>query len=101
MKKYHYLLNIPSNISITDESIIKIEQTNLIDKTFDYFYQNPTDSFINLLDKYCVKDDSSLKKLILTISTNIDKLINRDEYIQNIKEKFFSEENLNNICHFN
>ena len=38
VKKYNYLLNLPKNIDITDNSILTIEKQKLMDSIFDDYY---------------------------------------------------------------
>lgn len=97
VKKYHYLLNISSDIGITDESIVRIEQKKILDQIFEDFYQRENEDFINLVNTYCVKNDKKLREIILKICNKIDSYINKNEYIKFIKENLFSEENINNI----
>ena len=97
VKKYHYLLNISSNIGITDESIVKIQEKKILDSVFEDFYAKEDKEFINFISKYCVKNDKSLRQLILKICNRIDSLITKEEYIKFIKEDLFSDKNINNI----
>ena len=94
LKKYHYLLNISPNISISDESLVTIEENRIIDEIFENRYKNHDKDFEELIQKYCVKSDNVLRKNILKISKNINNLISKEEYINNIKSNFFSEENI-------
>lgn len=54
VKKYHYLLNIPKNVSITDESIIKLQEKRIMNEIFEEMYSNPSDIFTSLIKKYCI-----------------------------------------------
>ena len=54
VKKYHYLLNISSNIGITDESIVKIQEKKILDSVFEDFYAKEDKEFINFISKYCL-----------------------------------------------
>jgi ATP-dependent helicase/nuclease subunit A len=49
VKKYHYLLNIPKDIGITDESIIKIQEKIIMDEVFDSMYEKPSEIFTSLI----------------------------------------------------
>ena len=62
VKKYHYLLNIPKSVDITDESIINLQEQRIMDEIFEEMYQNPSDIFTSLIKKYCIK-----KKVIFHI----------------------------------
>lgn len=97
VKKYHYLLNISSNVVITDESIVKLEQKKILDNIFEELYKEKNENFINLIKKYCVKNDKSLKTNILSLCNKISDYIDRDEFIDNIINNFYEEDNVNNL----
>ena len=97
VKKYHYLLNISSSIAITDESIVKLEQKKILDNIFEKFYKEKNENFINLIKKYCIKNDKSLKSNILSLCNKISDYIDRDEFIDNVINNFYEEENVNNL----
>lgn len=97
VKKYHYLLNISSNIAITDESIVKLEQKKILDNIFEELYKEKNENFINLIKKYCIKNDKSLKSNILSLCNKISDYIDRDEFIDNVINNFYEEENVNNL----
>ncbi|MCF7626063.1 UvrD-helicase domain-containing protein [Holdemanella sp. SCCA2] len=97
VKKYHYLLNISSNIAITDESIVKLEQKKILDNIFEELYKEKNENFINLIKKYCVKNDKSLKTNILSLCNKISDYIDRDEFIDNVINNFYEESNVNNL----
>ena len=97
VKKYHYLLNISSNIAITDESIVKLEQKKILDNIFEELYKEKNENFINLIKKYCIKNDKSLKSNILSLCNKISDYIDRDEFIDNIINNFYEESNVNNL----
>ena len=97
VKKYHYLLNISSDVGITDESIVKIQESKILDSIFNDLYASENANFLKLVDANCIKNDKSLKKLVLKICNKIDSMIKKDEYIKFIKEDFFTEEHFNKI----
>ena len=96
-KKYHYLLGISSDISISDESLVILEEKKIIDKVFDEFYLSKNDEFESLIRDYCVKNDKHLKENVLKIANSINERIDREEYLEFIKNEFFSEEYINNL----
>ena len=97
VKKYHYLLNISKDIGITDESIIKIQESKIMDDVFDSFYLKKDDDFNSLIKKYCIKNDDMLKELILNLARSIDNDINSEEFINNIKNNYYKDENINRL----
>ena len=97
VKKYHYLLNISSNIAITDESIVKLEQKKILDNIFEELYKEKNENFINLIKKYCIKNDKSLKVNILSLCNKISDYIDRDDFIDDVINNFYEEKNVNNL----
>ncbi len=91
VKKYHYLLNISNDIGISDASIIDMQKIKIMDEVFDQYYENPSASFSKLIYDFCVKDDKDLKDAILKIATKIDAFPNRDEYVENYMNNYFSQ----------
>ncbi len=97
VKKYHYLLNISNNISISEKSIIDMKQEELLEEVFNEFYENRTEEFSRLIKDFCVKDDLLLKTSILRIASKIDAKPDREEYIDNYLTNFTNEEYLKTI----
>ncbi|HAB66034.1 MAG TPA: hypothetical protein DCE23_01570, partial [Firmicutes bacterium] len=94
VKKYHYLLNISNDISISDSSIIAMKKNNILDEIFDEYYQSDNESFKKLIYDFCVKDDSEIKKQILSISDKIDGRPDRDEYLKNYMSTYFNDNHI-------
>ena len=97
LKKYHYVLNISNNISITEEAIVKIEEKKIIDNIFEELYEEKNEKFLNLINNYCVKNDRRFRENILGIASKINSNINKDEYINYIRNDYFSDSNLSKI----
>ena len=95
VKKYHYLLNIPKDISIVDSGLIKIYIHKLIDKVFDLRYGDS--KFDKMIDQYCLKDDKLLKEFIYNIYDNFSLLIDPDEHIDGYIDKYYNEEFINSL----
>ncbi len=97
VKKYHYLLNISSNISICDESIIRIKEEEIINDIFEQLYGEHNNDFESLIDKFCLKNDNTLRSNIQSIASKISNMVNYKEYIDYIRNSFYSEDSINNI----
>lgn len=97
VKKYHYLLNISNTIGISDASIIDMQKIKIMDGVFDKYYENSEEKFSKLIYDFCVKDDTDLKKAILKIATKIDGFPNREEYLKNYMETFFSSQHITEL----
>ena len=92
VKKYHYLLNVSKNVNVIEEDILKIKRKEMLDEIFENRYLND-DKFIKLITDFCVKDDKDIRNQILTISSKLDMLPNKKEYLENYN--YFTEENIN------
>ena len=92
VKKYHYLLNISNDIKITDESLVTLEKNKIIDSIFEELYKENNSDFESLIKDYCVKNDKVLRENILNIADKVNDKINKNEYLDFIKEYFFTDE---------
>ena len=97
LKKYHYLLNVSNNISITDESIVLIEEEKILNQIFEELYESRKPEFINLINKTSVKNDNRIRENILKVALKINSDIRKDEYIKYIRDEYFSDENIKRI----
>ncbi len=97
VKKYHYLLNISQNVGITDESIIKIQETKIMDEVFEEFYDKKEENFCSLIKKYCIKNDDFFRYLILGVANSIDSNINGREFIDNIRNNYYEKDSIESI----
>ena len=97
VKKYHYLLNIKKDISIIDSSIINIKKEEILNDIFEELYKQEDNEFLCLIKDFCVKDDTNIKKSILKISNILDLKIDKDNYLNNYLEEYYSDDYLNNI----
>ncbi len=99
VKKYHYLLNIKKDISITDDTIVKLEMKKILDRVFEESYKKREDTFTDFIKTYCLKNDRTLKNAILSLIEKIDGYLDREEYLDYIENKFFTEENIRKIIY--
>ena len=89
VKKYHYLLNVSNNVSIVDSNIILIYKYKVIDEIFEKMYGDA--SFDKMVGDFCLKDDKSLKKYIIGLSDKLDLLIDKEKYLVEYLDKFYSD----------
>ena len=79
VKKYSYLLNISSNISIIDSSIISIQKFHYLDGIFNAYYEAENPKFLKFIGDFSLKDDKTIKQNILKLNSKLDNLYNKDE----------------------
>ena len=87
VKKYHYILGMPKNIGIIDSVQLSIERKKILDNIFTKYYDNP--KFLNLLDVYTNKDDETIKNAILNISSKLDSICKKQDYLDNYMDKYY------------
>lgn len=90
VKKYAYKLNISKNIGITDSNIITIYKYKVIDKIFDEMYGE--EDFDNLINDFCLKDDTGLKRDIIKLSEKLDLQLDKEKYIREYFLHYDNEE---------
>ncbi len=82
VKKYHYILNIDKDISITPEAVLSTYSIKAIDEIFDFLYNENNDDFLQLIEDFCMKNDDDIKKSILRINNTLDSIVNKEKYLQ-------------------
>ena len=95
LKKYHYLLNLPKDISITDSTLIKIKKKEILDNIFEELYEQNNSLFEDFINTFCIKDDKEIRKYILNIYSNLELKTDRKLYLKEYIEKTFNEEKIN------
>lgn len=81
VKKYHYLLNISSNVKIVNESALKLEKYKIIEEVLNEKYLLKEENFVNLIKRFCLKDDNDLIKILFEINNKLDLLVDKEEYL--------------------
>ena len=97
VKRYHYLLNITNNINITDDSIVQICKNKILDETFEELYALEDEEFIKLIKEITIKNDKTIRTNILKLGNIIDGYIDPDAFYNYVLNKFYTEENINDL----
>ncbi len=92
VKKYHYLLNVSNNISVIDENVMKIKQEEMLDEIINQKYLSKDEKFLETINDLCVKSDTTFKEAIISINNKMDLIIDKDEFVSNYCNQFFSNE---------
>ncbi len=92
VKKYADTIHLSSNITIAESSILDLAKKEILDEIFlDYYDKCPND-FLNLITKFCFKDDKTIKKRILELDSTLDLKLNKAEFIDTYIAKYYSDE---------
>ena len=97
VKKYCIELNISRDLSIVDNSIINIEKKKILDEILEEKYLQKEEDFLKLIRDFCTKDDDNIKKTILSLSKKIDMRYDKEEYLNNYLDSFYSDEYITSI----
>lgn len=101
VKKYHYLLDIEEDVSISDESFVRVMKRNILNQILEEYYQNPSPIFTTFIHQYAFKNDQALREFFLKIDALGELKINRDACFSTYISHFFSEEKIKkDIVHF-
>ena len=102
VKKYHYLLNIDSNVEIANDLVLKFKKIELLDDIFDELYEIEDKDFLKLISDFSTRDDSKIKKSILEIYNKIDLIYDKDNYLNNYLDNYYNDNYIDNkIDEFN
>ncbi len=89
VKKYHYLLNIPKAVSITDSSILSLQKDKILAEILEEYYTNPTLKFTKLITDFCNKDDKELQTEMLNLADTLEIRTDKEHYLENyIKQNY-------------
>ena len=97
VRKYHYLLNVSKNIKVIDSSIINIKKIEIMNDIFKKYYISNNESFSNLITDFCFKDDKILINNIIKLSNNLDLKIDKEKFLNEYINKYYSANNINNL----
>ncbi len=97
VKKYSYILNVSPSLSIVDDGFISIYKEKILDEIFDEYYLKKDDKFCQLIDDFCIKNDTEIKQDILSIIDSLSQKVNQDEYLDNYLNNYYNEEYRNDL----
>ena len=92
VKKYADTIHLSQSITIAESSILDLAKKELLDEIFlDYYDKCPKD-FLNLITKFCLKDDKTIKKRILELNDTLDLKLDKQNFIDTYISKYYSNE---------
>ena len=86
VKKYSYEINVSPNISIIDKNIITIYKYQRLDEILENMYGD--EKFDKMISEFCLKDDQNFKKDIISLSSKIDLVVDKDLFLNTYIEKY-------------
>ncbi|MFW5793960.1 MAG: UvrD-helicase domain-containing protein [Bacillota bacterium] len=91
VNEYHYLLDLPGDISISDKVLIDIESKFILEDLIKEYYQKEKPEFKNLIKLLFSSNDNFLEKAIITVANGLKKVPNYHNLIDNY-DRFFTDE---------
>lgn len=89
-------LGLSSALSVLDETIEETKKNEYLDETLNEYYEDPSkrEKLISTLKKLDVKGDSQTRAILLNLDAKLNSLLRKDreDFLQNYKERFLSEE---------
>lgn len=97
VEKYHYILDLPKDISVLDGTILDIEKHRVIDAIFDEHYKIQDPVFVKMINTYFIKQDDQIKDFVIKICDAASLSIDEELFYKNIKEDYFSNQHTEGI----
>lgn len=89
VKKYHFMLNVASNVSIVDSNIINVRKKTIIDAIFEDEYEKEDHVFLSMVERFCFKDDKDLKDLLFKFYNKSLLQVDSNKYIEEFITKYY------------
>ena len=99
VKKYHYLLNLDSDITLIDSSIIKKKKKDFIEEIFEELFTQKNEKFIKFVTDFGTKNARQTKKTILNLDYSFDLITKKEDYLNHYIESYYNKNNLDNLFH--
>ena len=96
LKRYHYLLNLPKNICITDSTLVQIKKEEILDNIFEELYEEKNEKFEEFISTFCTKDDKEIRNYLLNIYSKLELKTDKKEYLEKYINEYFNEEKIRN-----
>ena len=97
VKRYNHLLNMSDKINIIDDGMLSLKKQFFLEEIFEEYYSLGDEKFLKLIDDYCLKDDKELFSSIIRISDKLDNLYDKDGYLNNYINSYYSDDNINRL----
>ncbi len=91
VKKYADLLHLSKEVTVFEDSVLHLQKEAILTDIFTEYYTTPTSGFRKLIDQFCLKDDASLKKQILTLYDKLELLLDKTSFLENYLQVYYDE----------
>ena len=97
VRKYALRLGVSPNISIIDNTLLQIERNHIRDEIITHLYENNDKDFLDLISKYCVKNDNQIRSYINSLCSKAEMYLDKNEYLDSVIPQYFDKKRLNSF----
>ncbi len=94
VKEYHYLLDLPSNITIGDKIQFMTMEKMILEETIKDYYLRDDHDFNNLVVSLFQKGDQIIYDAVSNLASKLQKEPNYNQVIRNFETKYFESKKL-------
>ena len=95
VKKYSYLLKLPTNIMVAEASIMSLVKEQFINEVFEEMYQEDDKDFKKFISDFCLKDDKELREHVLSLNEKLDLRYDKKQYLDTYIEDNYNDNKIN------
>lgn len=88
-KKYYFYLGVDKDITIIDQALLEVKKKDTIEGLFEELYACKNEQFLRLLSKYTKQNDENVKKMILSIVSKLELIVDEEEFYRTYEEKYY------------
>ncbi len=91
VKKYHYLLNLPKNIVVANDALLRRIKKEVLDNIFEDYYKENNPSFSSLINMLCIKNDDDLKSEILALANKLEIKTDLNNFLDTYLDTYYND----------
>ncbi len=94
VKQYHYLLDLPSDITIADKIMLMDMETNTLEEVIKEYYLRNDPDFDSLVIRLFQRGDSLIYEAVSNLAAKLQKIPNYESLIMDFKNIYLNDESL-------
>ena len=91
VQKYCREIGVPNDVKIVDNTLIEIEKKKQIRHILDDKYEEKDANVINLVNKYCLKNDDKVIETVLKVYNASQLKYDSDAFLENFVDQYYDE----------
>ncbi len=96
VKKYYYKLGLSKDVSIMDETMVKVLRKKIIEDLFEEYYNQQNQAFFSFLRKYSKQDDKAVVAIVKDLCEKLELILHFDEFKAHYEQNYYNREKLEN-----